>query len=109
MILASALAQSAGILILDEPTTFLDLQHQVGLYRLLRDLCRQGMLVLAVTHDINLAASYADRVLLLKQGRIIDDGPPERVIATESIRNVFSIDARVEVGENQRPWVHYGG
>src|SRR6185436_16219328 len=69
VILASALAQSPKALLLDEPTTFLDLEHQVALYRLLRNLCQEGLLALAVTHDLNLAAAYADRIIILQDGR----------------------------------------
>ena len=62
------LAQSPQVLLLDEPTTFLDLEHQISTYTLLRDLARQGLLVVAVTHDLNLAAAYSDRVLVLSDG-----------------------------------------
>ncbi|HPT29310.1 MAG TPA: ABC transporter ATP-binding protein [Bryobacteraceae bacterium] len=68
VVLASALAQQPEVLLLDEPTTFLDLEHQLSTYRLLRRLAGEGLLVVAVTHDLNLAASYSDRVIALKRG-----------------------------------------
>src|SRR5689334_6457029 len=76
VILAAALAQSPEALLLDEPTTYLDLRHQVSLYRILRGLCKRGVLVVAVTHDLNLAAAYADRVVVLSIVRVVADGPP---------------------------------
>ncbi len=108
VILASALAQSPKALLLDEPTTFLDLQHQVSLYRLLRNLCRDGLLAVAVTHDLNLAAAYADRIVLLHNGEVVADGPPSEVIDPSVIRTVFSTDVAIQSGPSGRPWIHYG-
>ena len=108
VILASALAQSPKALLLDEPTTFLDLQHQVSLYRLLRSLCRDGLLAIAVTHDLNLAAAYADRIVMLHHGAVAADGTPDEVIQNASIRAVFSADVDIQQGPSGRPWIHYG-
>ena len=66
--MASALAQMPSALLLDEPAAFLDIEHQISLYRLLRTLCDAGVLVIAVTHDLNLAAAYASRIVLLVEG-----------------------------------------
>ena len=77
VILASALAQEPETLLLDEPTTFLDLKHQLSMYRLLADFAK-SMLVVAVTHDLNLALRFADRVMVLDDGRIAGDGDPPR-------------------------------
>ena len=71
VIIAAALAQSPEVLLLDEPTTFLDIEHQLSIYRLLRDLSQSGVLVIAVTHDLNLAAQFSDRILLLRAGELI--------------------------------------
>jgi iron complex transport system ATP-binding protein len=101
-VLASALAQSPEFLLLDEPTTFLDLKHQVGMYRLLRDLCGQGLGVVTVTHDLNLALSYAGRVLLLNDGRLVGEGAPDAVLTPATIANVFGV--RAAVREN---WISY--
>jgi iron complex transport system ATP-binding protein len=108
VILASALAQSPHALLLDEPTTFLDLQHQVSLYRLLRSLCGDGLLTLAVTHDLNLAAAYADRIIMLHNGEVAADGRPEDVINDAAIRAVFSTEVDIQSGPSGRPWIHYG-
>ena len=105
VVLASALAQSPKFLLLDEPATFLDLRHQIGIYRLIRDLCREGLGAVAVTHDLNTAVTYADRVLLLENGRIVADGPPREALNPERIQSVFGITA--EVHGNGRPWIVY--
>ena len=65
VVLASALAQSPEFLLLDEPATYLDLKHQVSIYRLIRDMCAAGVGIITVTHDLNTALTYADRVVLL--------------------------------------------
>ena len=108
-ILASVLAQSPQVLLLDEPTTFLDIEHQVSTYALLRDLARQGLLVVAVTHDLNLAAAYSDRVLVLSDGQILYDAPPAEVLTSESVRAVFNVEADVRRTQGGSPWVLYGG
>jgi iron complex transport system ATP-binding protein len=108
VILASVLAQAPRVMLLDEPTTFLDLQHQVSIYRLLRDLARQGMLVIAVTHDLNLAASYSDRVILLRSGEVVADAPPLGVLTPEKIRDVFGVEAEIRLSRHGRPWILYG-
>ena len=74
MILASALTQRPEVLLLDEPATHLDLRHQLSLYRLLAELAKT-LLVVAVTHDLNLALQFSDRVMVLEDGRIAGDGP----------------------------------
>jgi ABC-type cobalamin/Fe3+-siderophores transport system ATPase subunit len=107
VIIAAALAQSPKILLLDEPTTFLDIEHQISTYRLLRALSESGVLVVAVTHDLNLAAQYSDRVLLLRSGGLAADGPPREVLSPGTIRAVFRVDARV-LREGERNWIHYG-
>jgi iron complex transport system ATP-binding protein len=107
-ILASALAQTPRVLLVDEPTTFLDLEHQVSIYRLLRELSRQGLLVIAVTHDLNLAAAYSDRVVVLRAGEVVSDAAPAEVLRPELIRAVFGVEAGVSVTPAGRPWILYG-
>jgi iron complex transport system ATP-binding protein len=109
VILASAVAQQPETLLLDEPTTFLDLKHQVALYRLLRELSRQGMLVIAVTHDLNLAAAFADRIVVLDAGRVVADAAPADVLAPEMIGRVFGVESQLFSGPQGRPWITYGG
>jgi iron complex transport system ATP-binding protein len=109
VIVASALAQMPSVLLLDEPAAFLDIEHQLGLYRLLRTLAESGVMVMAVTHDLNLAATYTSRVVLLQQGRVASDGTPAHVLDTSTLKNVFHVDARVTHGPSGRPWIQYGG
>jgi iron complex transport system ATP-binding protein len=107
VIIAAALAQSPKVLLLDEPATFLDIEHQISIHRLLRSLSESGVLVLAVTHDLNLAAQYSDRVVLLRAGETAFDGKPAEILTADTIRAVFRVDARV-VSEGERKWIHYG-
>jgi iron complex transport system ATP-binding protein len=108
VVLASALAQTPKVLLLDEPTTFLDPEHQVALFRILRGLAADGMLVVSVTHDLNLAAAYSQSIVLLRDGELRAAGPPEAVFEPATLRNVFSIDAELHVAANGRRWIVYG-
>jgi iron complex transport system ATP-binding protein len=101
-------AQQPQTLLLDEPTTFLDLKHQVAIYRLLRDLSHQGLLVIAVTHDLNLAASFTDRVVVLDAGRVAADAAPAEVLTPETIRRVFGVESAIQRGPGGKPWIFYG-
>jgi len=107
VILAAALAQSPEALLLDEPTTFLDIHHQVALYRILRGLCDRGVLVIAVTHDLNLAAAYAHRVLVLQNGRLVADGPPAEAFRSDRLRCVFNVPAELLQAPDGRHWIRY--
>jgi iron complex transport system ATP-binding protein len=96
-VLARALATEAGILLLDEPTANLDLAHQATLLQLVRARCDQrGASAVIVTHDINLAAEFADRVLLLLKGRMLAIGSPQEVLTHELLREVFEIKVLVD-------------
>lgn len=96
VLLARALAQNPEILILDEATAHLDIHHAIEIFSLVKDLTRRKALtVLAVVHDINLAAGFADRIMLLDKGRCAGTGAPEEVLTEEILRNVFRIQARV--------------
>jgi iron complex transport system ATP-binding protein len=94
--IAMVLAQETDLLLLDEPTTFLDLKVQVDLLELLVSLAHtQGRTLLVVLHDLNLAAAYADRLVMMKAGRILHDGPPETVFTADNLKQVFDLDAQV--------------
>ena len=80
----------------------------MSIYRLLRDLARQGLLVVAVTHDLNLAAAYSDRVLVLRGGEVVCDAAPAEVLTPDPIRAVFGVEAEVRRTPAGRPWMLYG-
>lgn len=94
--IAMALAQETDILLLDEPTTFLDVAHQIEVLDLLTDLNRErGTTIVMVLHDMNLAARYADHLFALRSGRVVAEGAPGDVLTSELIRDVFDLDALV--------------
>jgi len=96
-LMARALATEAPILLLDEPTANLDLSHQATLLRLVRTRCDQHRAAaLVVTHDINLAAEFADNILLMKHGRTVHSGRPEAVLRPEILQDVFEIRVLVD-------------
>jgi iron complex transport system ATP-binding protein len=106
-VVARALAQESRLLLLDEPTTFLDLRHQLDLYDLLVSLARErGRTLVIASHDLNLAARHCDRMVLLRAGRIVADGPPEEVLEPSLLRAVYEVDAEVHRDERTgRPFV----
>lgn len=108
VLLASALAQEPEVLLLDEPSTHLDLQHQLSLHKLLKELSHKGLLVVAVTHDLNLAAAYAQRIVLLHEGRIRADGAPAHVFGPGLIHDVFQVHVEVHHRASGQPWLVYG-
>ena len=96
VLLALAVAQATPVLVLDEPTVHLDLRHQVGTMELLVDLNeRDGATVLAVLHDLGLAAIFFPRLVLIDGGRIVADGTPAEVLTPERIRDVFGVDPSI--------------
>lgn len=91
--IAMALAQETEILLLDEPTTFLDIAHQVDVLDLLTDLCRErGTTIVMVLHDLNLAARYSDELVAMKDGRVLASGTPADVLTPENVERVFGIN-----------------
>jgi iron complex transport system ATP-binding protein len=92
VVLASALTQRPEALLLDEPATHLDLRHQLSLYRLLSELSK-SLLVVAVTHDLNLALRFSNRVMVLEDGRMAADGSPSEVLNPTLIARVFGVQA----------------
>lgn len=96
VLIALALAQAAPLLVLDEPTVHLDLRHQVAVMELLADLNRRdGVAVLAVLHDLALAAHFFPRLVILDAGRVVADGPPALVLTPERVRVTFGVDLAV--------------
>ncbi|WP_228714146.1 MSMEG_1061 family FMN-dependent PPOX-type flavoprotein [Prauserella endophytica] len=94
--IAMALAQRTGVLLLDEPTTLLDVAEQVELLDLLADLNRgEGTVIVTVLHDVNLACRYADHLLVLKDGDLVAGGSPADVVSEELVREVFGLPCRV--------------
>ena len=96
VMIARALAQETRLLLLDEPTAFLDLKHGLAIHEIVADLRRRrGLTVVVVSHDLHLAARHADRLVLLHHGRIVADGPPEAVLTPERLAPVY--ETAVEV------------
>jgi iron complex transport system ATP-binding protein len=94
--IAMALAQETEVLLLDEPTTFLDVTHQIEVLDLLTDLNRtRGTTIVVVLHDLNLAARYADHLFAMRAGRLVASGPPREIITEQLVREVFDLDSRV--------------
>ncbi len=94
--IAMALAQETDVLLLDEPTTFLDLAHQVEVLDLLTDLNRsRGTTIAMVLHDINLAARYADHLFAMRAGRLVATGAPRDVVTADLVREVFGLESDV--------------
>jgi iron complex transport system ATP-binding protein len=99
--IAMAVAQSAPTLVLDEPTTFLDLEHQFGVMELLADLNeREGRTIVVAVHDLNLAAQFAHHVVVVQGGAVVRQGPPIEVLTTDLLEEVFHV--RADVVESPR-------
>jgi iron complex transport system ATP-binding protein len=95
--IARALAQQAPILLLDEPTAFLDLKHQIDIHGVLKALNRQrNVTVVLVSHDLNLASQHCDRLVLLHEGRVYQSGAPEQVVTLDHIRTVYGCDVIID-------------
>jgi iron complex transport system ATP-binding protein len=94
--IALALAQATPILLLDEPTTFLDVGHQLEVLTLIQQLNRtQSKTIVLVLHDLNQAARYAERMIVLRAGRVVADGPPREVLTTALLADVFHVQAHI--------------
>jgi iron complex transport system ATP-binding protein len=91
--LARALATQASILLADEPTMSLDPRHQLVVMELLAQVAHGGRAVLAILHDLTLAARFADRVLMMDRGRLVADGPARDVLTPDTIAMVFGVEA----------------
>ncbi|KKB06798.1 hypothetical protein VE25_21065 [Devosia geojensis] len=92
VLMARALAQGTDVLILDEPTNHLDIRYQLELMGLVK---RLGLTTLAALHDLNLAAQYCDRLVMLEAGKVVAAGAPQEVLTAERIREVYGVDVRI--------------
>lgn len=94
--IAMALAQETDILLLDEPTTYLDLAHQLEILKLLEDLNKkQGRTIVMVIHELNNAARFADHMIGIKKGRVVCEGSADEVMTKENLKEIFNIDAEI--------------
>lgn len=107
VVIARALAQEPRLLVLDEPTAFLDLRHRMAVYELLTRLNRDAGITLAVvSHDINLVARFCRRLVVLHRGRVVADGPPEQALTSETVRRAYGVEADVRIEPlSGRPYV----
>jgi len=97
VLIAKALAQEPKLLLMDEPTSNLDLRHQLDVLRIIGEIVEEkNVSALIAMHDLNLAARFSDKIILLKKGEVYDDGDPRSVITQESIRSVYGVEAIVE-------------
>lgn len=93
--LAMALAQEAPLMLLDEPTSMLDLGHQVEVLELAKGLAGDGRTLVLVLHDLISAARYADHLVAMKEGRVVAAGPPDTVVTPELVHDLYGVDAQV--------------
>jgi iron complex transport system ATP-binding protein len=103
LLLARAFVQEPKVLLLDEPTAFLDLRHQVEALRALKLRTGRGLGALAVLHDVNLAAAFADRVLLLREGRALATGSAREVLTSAVLERLYDVSMTEVPGEDGRP------
>ena len=105
--LAQALVQESDLLLLDEPTNHLDVHHQFEFLNLVRELVEAGRTVVAVFHDLELAARYADHLLVLDQGCLAAAGPPRSVLTETLLASVFRMQARLDTMDDGRLRIYY--
>jgi len=106
VVIARALAQEPKILLLDEPTSNLDINHQFETMKLIRKLAKdEDMIIIIISHDLNLSMRYCDNLILLDDGRVYSSGRPEDVLTQKNIRKVYGVDAQIDfntsIGSNQ--------
>ena len=105
VMLARGLAQQTPVLLLDEPTANLDVKHQLEVTRMLRDISRsKGILIIMICHDLNIAAKYSDRIIMLKDGQVYATGTVQEVITEENVRDVYGVGCKI-IDEKGRPHV----
>ena len=98
VVVARALAQDTPVILFDEATSNLDVKYTLQIFNVARKLVQdEGRTVIAVIHNLNLAAAYCDEVIFMKEGRIVDHGPTDQVMVPETIKNVFGVESRVQL------------
>ena len=100
--IAQAIVSKPKVLLLDEPTSSLDLGHQLDLMSKLKTWSKNGTTVIAVMHDINLAAAFADHISFLKSGQLVEEGPIENVFTEDNIKHLFNVSVKVCIQDNNR-------
>jgi len=107
VLVARALAQEPEILIFDEATSHLDINHSIDIFKLARELIKQNQLtVIAIIHDLNLAAQFCDRLMVLKKGEKVSIGNPEEIITEEMLSSIFDLEALIKTNPaNKRPFI----
>jgi iron complex transport system ATP-binding protein len=106
VLLARALTQSSPLLLLDEPTAFLDIKHRLAAYDVLVRLReKSGPAIVVVSHDVNLAARYCDRLILMRAGTIVAAGPPAEVLIPASMRDAYDVEVEIAHDPSGRPFV----
>ncbi len=107
VMIARGLAQNPQILLLDEPTSNLDVYHQLHVMKMLRDIAhKKGIIVLAICHNLNIASRFSDRLILFSKGEVCGDGAPSEVLTSENIKEVYGVDADVNMVDG-RPYAVY--
>ncbi|WP_391591950.1 Fe(3+) dicitrate ABC transporter ATP-binding protein FecE [[Mycoplasma] cavipharyngis] len=101
VLIAMALAQDADTIVLDEPTTYLDIKNQIELLELLKKIQKENKTIIAILHDLNQAIQYADEIILINDGQIYDQGPATEVISQKALLDVFNINADLVIKNNQ--------
>lgn len=105
VLIARALAQKADVLLLDEPTSNLDIRHQLEVMEIMKNIAKnRGISVIMALHDLNLASRYADRVIMMKEGKIFAIGNPASVFTAENIKQVYGVRALVK-NDGERPYI----
>ena len=105
--LAQALVQEADILLLDEPTTYLDVHHQFEFLQHVRSLVDSGKTVIGAFHDLEMAARFCDHLIVFSDGTVAADGPPTEVLDSELLARVFRMNATVYLSENAALRIHF--
>jgi iron complex transport system ATP-binding protein len=106
--IAMVIAQDTEYILLDEPLNNLDMKHSVQIMKILRNLVDEmGKTVIIVLHDINFASVYSDRIVALKNGRLVKDGPTHEIIRTDALREIFDMDIPIQDQDGSRICVYF--